>query len=73
MALQAFTTSPDMWQHMKKIYQQQNKARRFHLDTALAKYCQNDKSIREYYNGFLALWIERDQMPLQSVSVDFLP
>ena len=33
MALQAFTMASDMWKHMKKIYHQQNKARRFHLDT----------------------------------------
>ena len=53
MALQAFTKASDMWAHVKKIYHQQNKARRFHLDTELAKYCQNDKTVRECYNGLL--------------------
>eukprot|EP00268_Persea_americana_P015300 TRINITY_DN16998_c0_g1_i7.p1 TRINITY_DN16998_c0_g1~~TRINITY_DN16998_c0_g1_i7.p1 ORF type:complete len:163 (+),score=20.30 TRINITY_DN16998_c0_g1_i7:753-1241(+) len=73
MALQAFTMASDTWKHMKKIYHQQNKARRFHLDTELARYFQNDKSVKEYYNGFLALWTERDQMLLQSISAAFLP
>ena len=73
MALQAFTMASDMWKHMKKIYHQQNKARRFHLDIEFARYCQNDKSVQEYYNGFLALWTERDQMLLQYVSAAFLP
>eukprot|EP00268_Persea_americana_P001630 TRINITY_DN10493_c0_g1_i1.p1 TRINITY_DN10493_c0_g1~~TRINITY_DN10493_c0_g1_i1.p1 ORF type:complete len:147 (+),score=20.06 TRINITY_DN10493_c0_g1_i1:813-1253(+) len=73
MALQAFTKASDMWTHMKKIYHQQNKARRFHLDTELAKYYQNDKNVQEYYNGFLTLWTERDQMLLQFVSTAFLP
>ena len=62
-----------MWTHMKKIYHHENKARRFHLDTELAKYYQNDKTVHEYYNGFLALWTERDRMLLQSVSSEFLP
>ena len=73
LALQAYTTASDMWVHLKNLYQQANKARRFHLDTEFAKYCQNDKTVHQYYSGFLALWTERDQMLLQSVSAEFLP
>ncbi|XXG51957.1 hypothetical protein AAC387_Pa03g0404 [Persea americana] len=73
LSLQAFTKASDMWNHMKKLYHQTNKARRFHLDTELAKYCQNDKTVQQYYSGFLALWTERDQMLLHSVSTEFLP
>eukprot|EP00268_Persea_americana_P025756 TRINITY_DN25109_c1_g1_i1.p1 TRINITY_DN25109_c1_g1~~TRINITY_DN25109_c1_g1_i1.p1 ORF type:complete len:194 (+),score=28.25 TRINITY_DN25109_c1_g1_i1:528-1109(+) len=73
MSLQAFTKASDMWNPMKKLYHQTNKARKFHLDTELVKYCQGDKTAQEYYNGFLALWTERDQMPLYSVSSEFLP
>ncbi|XXG90666.1 hypothetical protein AAC387_Pa12g2380 [Persea americana] len=42
MSLQAFTKASDMWNHMKKLNHQTNKARKFHLDTELAKYCQVD-------------------------------
>lgn len=73
MALLAFTEASDMWKHMQKICCQTNKARRFHLDTELAKYCQNDETVQQYYNGFLTLWTERDQMLLRSVSAEFLP
>ena len=73
MSLQAFTKASDMWNHMKKLNHQTNKARKFHLDTELAKYCQGDKTAQEYYNGFMALWTERDQMLLYSVSLESLP
>lgn len=73
ISLQAFTNASDMWDHLKKLYHQTNKARKFHLDTEVAKYCHGDKSVQEYYSGFLALWTERDQMLLHSVSLDFLP
>ena len=73
LALQAYTMTSNMWVHLKNLYQKANKARRFHLDTELAKYCQNDKTVHQYYSGFLALWTERDQMLLQSVSTEFLP
>lgn len=42
IALQAFTKASNMWAHLKKIYHQQNKAHRFHLDMELAKCCQNN-------------------------------
>ena len=62
-----------MWDHLKKLYHQTNKEKKFHLDTELARYYQGDKSVQEYYSGFLALWTESDQMRVHSVSLDFLP
>ena len=53
-----------MWNHVKKLYHQTNKARKF---------CQGDRMVQESYSGFLALWIERDQMLLHSVSSNFIP
>ena len=73
LALQAYTKASDMWVHLKKLYQQANKARRFILDIELAKYCQNEKTILQYYSGFLALRTERDQMLLHLVSTEFHP
>lgn len=73
LPLKAFRKASVMWNHMKKLYHQTNKARRFHLDTELVKYCQNDKTVQQYYSGFLALWTKRDQMLLYYVSTEFLP
>ena len=73
VALQAYTTAADMWAHLKKVYHQTNKARKFHLDSEIAKYTQGDKSVQEYFNGFLTLWTERDSMLIQTVSSGFLP
>ena len=72
VALQAYTTAADMWAHLKKVYHQTNKARKFHLDSEIAKYTQGDKSVQEYFNGFLTLWTERDSMLIQTVSSGFL-
>lgn len=72
MALQAYTTAADMWAHLKKIYHQTNKAQKFHLDSEIAKFTQGDRSVQEYFNGFLTLWTERDSMLIQTVSPGFL-
>lgn len=73
LSLQAFTKASEMWKHLKRIYHPTNKARKFHLYTELAKFCQCDKTVQEYYSGFLALWTERDQMLLHSITSEFLP
>ena len=72
VALQAYSTAVDMWSHLKKIYHQTNKARKFHLDSEIAKFTQGDRSVQEYFNGFLILWTERDSMLIQTVSHGFL-
>lgn len=58
-----------MWSHSKKIYHQTNKARKYLIDTELAKYNQGDKGVQEYYNGFLTLWHEKESMVLETVSI----
>eukprot|EP00268_Persea_americana_P010392 TRINITY_DN14227_c0_g1_i9.p1 TRINITY_DN14227_c0_g1~~TRINITY_DN14227_c0_g1_i9.p1 ORF type:complete len:116 (-),score=6.66 TRINITY_DN14227_c0_g1_i9:5-352(-) len=45
VALQAYTTAADMWAHLKKVYHQTNKARKFHLHSEIAKYTQGDKFV----------------------------
>ena len=35
LSLQAYTKASDMWTHLRKLYQQASKARRFHLDTGI--------------------------------------
>ena len=45
IALQAYTTAADTWAHLKTVYHQTNKARKFHLDNEIAKFSQGDKSV----------------------------
>lgn len=45
LSLQAFTKASEMWNHLKKLYHQTSKARRFSLDAEIAKYCQGDKKV----------------------------
>ena len=73
LSLQSYSTAYDMWSHLKKIYHQTNKARKYYIDTELAKYCQGDKMVQEYYNGFLILWQEKDSMVLDTMSIAMRP
>lgn len=54
--------------NIRKIYHQDNIARKFYLDTELAKYNQGDKIVQEYLNEFLTFWNGKDSM-----TVDFVP
>ena len=49
VALQAYTTAADTWAHLKKIYHQTNKARKFHLDSEIVKFTQGARSVQEYF------------------------
>ena len=62
-----------MWSHLWKIYYQTNKARKYYINNELAKYSHGDKSVQEYYNGFLTLWHEKDTMVLDTVSTALRP
>lgn len=68
----AYTTAADIWAHLKKVYHQTNKAQNFHLDSEITKFTQGDKSVQEYFNGFVTLWTERDFMLIQTISSGFL-
>ena len=61
-----------MWAHLKKVYHQTNKVRKFQLDSEIAKFSQGNKSVQAYFNGFLTLWIERDAMIIHTVPSGFL-
>lgn len=42
------------------------------MDTELAKYCQGDKTVEDYFSGLLTLWNEKDSMIPHTVPLDFL-
>lgn len=45
-SLQAFTKAFDIWNHLRKLYHQTDKAKKLYLDTKIAKYCQGNKTIQ---------------------------
>ncbi|KAJ0078487.1 hypothetical protein Patl1_23949 [Pistacia atlantica] len=47
-----------MWNYLKKVYHQDNDARRFQLEHAIAMFQHGSLSIQDYYSAFLTLWHE---------------
>lgn len=56
--LRSFSTAQEMWNYLKRIYNQDNAAKCFQLELEIANYKQGNLSVQEYYSGFLNLWIE---------------
>ena len=56
MNLKPYSTAKDMWGYLKQVYHQDNSARQFHLECAIAEYAQGTLSIQDYYSGFRILW-----------------
>ena len=72
MNLKPYPTSKDMWGYLKQVYHQDNSARQFHLECAIAEYAQRNLSIQDYYLGFRALWSEYDSIKYADVAADVL-
>lgn len=66
-------TAREVWDYLKKIYQQGNAARQFQLELDISQYTQGTLPIQEYYNGFRRLWSEYDEIKLAIVSEALLP
>ena len=63
-----------MWEYLKKVYYQDNNARRFQLENDISNYVQGNLSIQDYYSGFQNLWVEYidniyAQIPTESLSI----
>ncbi|XP_037496062.1 uncharacterized protein LOC105649547 [Jatropha curcas] len=56
--LRSSKTAKAMWDYLKKVYNQDNAARHFQLESDIANYSQGNLSIEEYYSGFQNLWAE---------------
>ncbi|KAK2354222.1 coiled-coil domain-containing protein [Trifolium repens] len=54
--VRSFSTAQEMWNYLKRIYNQDNAAKHFQLELEIANYRQGTFSIQEYYSGFLNLW-----------------
>ena len=67
-------TTKTMWEYLKKVYYQDNNARRFQLENDISNYSQCNLSIQDYYSGFQNLWAEYTdiiyaKIPYESLSV----
>ena len=56
--LRSYKTAKDMWEYLKKVYNQDNKAKRFQLEYDIANYSQGNLSIQDYFPRFQSLWAE---------------
>ena len=69
--LRPYKTTKTMWEYLKKVYYQDNNARRFQLDNDISNYVQGNLFIQDYYSGFQNLWAEYTdiisaQIPVES-------
>jgi hypothetical protein len=56
--LRPHRSAQSMWAYLKKVYLQDNDARRFQLEHAIAMFQHGSLSIQDYYSVFLTLWHE---------------
>ena len=56
--LRPHRTAQSMWAYLKKVYHQNNDARHFQLEHAIAMFQHGSLSIQDYYSAFLTLWHE---------------
>ena len=72
--LRPYKTAKTMCEYLKKVYYQDNDARRFQLENDISNYTQCNLSIQEYYSSFMNLCagytdIIYAQIPADSLSV----
>ncbi|XP_050889246.1 uncharacterized protein LOC127094459 [Lathyrus oleraceus] len=60
--LRSFSTAQEMWNYLKRIYNQENSAKHFQLELEIANYKQGALSIQEYYSGFLNIWTKHSSI-----------
>ncbi|RVW39609.1 hypothetical protein CK203_090609 [Vitis vinifera] len=56
--LRPHRSAQSMWAYLKKVYHQDNDARRFQLEHAIVMFQHDSLSIQDYYSAFLTLWHE---------------
>ncbi len=72
LSLRPHRSAKAMWDYLKQVYNQDNNARRFQLELAIANYTQGDLSVQEYYSGFLTLWNDYSDLVTTKVSAEGL-
>ena len=54
--LRPYKTAATMWTYLNTVYNQDNSAKRFHLEYEMANFTQGGLSIEEYFSSFQTLW-----------------
>jgi hypothetical protein len=67
--LQSHRSAQSMWAYLKKVYHQDNDARRFQLEHVIAMFQHGSLSIQDYYSAFLTLWQEYAALVIAEVPV----
>ncbi|KAJ0053502.1 hypothetical protein Pint_00159 [Pistacia integerrima] len=62
--LRGFTTVKAMWDYLRRIYYQDNFARKFQLELDIGNYRQGNLSIEQFYSGFINLWSDYSGLAL---------
>ncbi|KAK2966538.1 hypothetical protein RJ640_002998 [Escallonia rubra] len=61
-------TAKDMWEYLEKVYQQSNFSRKFQVEHDIFIYGQGEKSIHDYYAGFMNLWTEYEFVTMGKIT-----
>ena len=56
--LRLYKTAAAMWTYLNTVYNQDNSAKRFHLEYEMTNFTQGSLSIEEYFSGFQTLWAD---------------
>ena len=56
--LRPYKTVAAMWTYLNTVYNQDNSAKRFHLEYVTANFTQGSLSTEEYFSGFQTLWVD---------------
>ena len=70
--LRPYKTSREMWEYLKKIYNQSNTPRRFLLELELGQLSQGSMSIQGFYSSFGNLWADYTDIVYGSVEPSIL-
>jgi plasmid maintenance system antidote protein VapI len=61
MQLTKYDTAQEIWDHLKRLYEQSNFAKRYKLESEIRDLKQNNMTIHEFYSAMTNLW---DQLAL---------
>ena len=56
--LRPYKTAAAMWTYLNTVCNQDNSAKRFHLEYEMANFTQGNLSVEEYFSGFQTLWAD---------------
>ena len=56
--LRPYKIVASLWTYLNTVYNQDNSAKRFHLEYEMANFTQGSLSIEEYFSGFQTLWAD---------------